>query len=57
MNDNDVKNFKISSATIVKKSQSIKKILKQAQLDGIKSKLNELNENFNYIEKQLSGFN
>lgn len=39
------------------KSESVKKILYQAKLEGVKSKIINLQENFNNIEDNLSGLN
>jgi len=39
------------------KSESIRKILYQAQLEGVKSKIINLDENFSNIENNLSGLN
>ena len=39
------------------KSESIRKILYQAQLEGVKSKIINLEENFSNIENNLSGLN
>jgi|TARA_B110000967_G_scaffold52832_1_gene54116 hypothetical protein len=49
--------LKLSYNSLKIKSESIKKILNKAQLEGVKSKIINLEENFRNIENSLSGLN
>ncbi|MFQ3343546.1 MAG: hypothetical protein ACKVI6_03830 [Candidatus Poseidoniales archaeon] len=50
-------NLKASTISLEKKLESVKKILHQAQLEGIKTQISDLDRNFTQIEKNLSGLN
>jgi hypothetical protein len=50
-------NLESSYNSLKIKSESVKKILYQAKLEGVKSKIINLEENFNNIENNLSGLN
>jgi|TARA_B110000093_G_C12639954_1_gene273824 hypothetical protein len=50
-------NLKASTISLEKKLESVKKILRQAQLEGIKTQISDLDRNFTQIEKNLSGLN
>jgi len=49
--------LKLSYNSLKIKSESVKKILYKAQLEGVKSKIINLEENFRNIENSLSGLN
>ena len=49
--------LKSSYKSLKIKSESVEKILYQAKLEGVKSKIINLEENFKNIEKNLSGLN
>jgi replicative DNA helicase len=50
-------NLKASTISLEKKLESVKKIFHQAQLEGIKTQISDLDRNFTQIEKNLSGLN